>query len=86
MNSDWDFAGFFTGSTGLTPHPAARPTVSTIDAADKLAEAFKALGEWGSYHHVRAMAHEMGYHLSSCPGGKRLADPLDMSEEVRWTA
>jgi hypothetical protein len=61
--------------------------MDTIDVADELAEEFKEIGEWGSYHHVRAMAHDMGYHLSSCPGGKRLVDPLETGEEVRaWTA
>jgi hypothetical protein len=58
-----------------------------IEVADLLAEEFKLREDWGPYHHVRAMAHDMGYHLSSCPGGKRLVDPLETGEEVRaWTA
>jgi hypothetical protein len=40
--------------------------VDTIDVADELAEAFRRHDHaWRAYHHVRAMAHEMGYHLSS---------------------
>jgi hypothetical protein len=57
-----------------------------IEVADLLAQEFRLREDWGSYHHVRAMAHEMGFHLSDCPGGKRFANPLDMPEGARWSA
>jgi hypothetical protein len=33
-----------------------------IEVADLLAQEFRLREDWGSYHHVRAMAHEMGFH------------------------
>lgn len=36
---------------------------------DSLAETFRKNEEWPAYHHVRAVAHDLGFHLSACSGG-----------------
>lgn len=38
---------------------------------DNLANTFRASKEWPAYHHVRAVAHGLGFHLSSCVHGLR---------------
>jgi hypothetical protein len=38
---------------------------------DELAETFKRHKEWKAYHHVRAVAHGLDFHLTSCVGGPR---------------
>lgn len=31
-------------------------------------------GLWRAYHHTRAVAHDLGIHLSSCTEGRRIGD------------
>lgn len=38
---------------------------------DDLADTFRTSKEWPAYHHVRAVAHDLGFHLSSCVHGLR---------------
>jgi hypothetical protein len=38
---------------------------------DDLAETFKRTEQWEAYHHVRAVAHGLDFHLSSCTHGLR---------------
>lgn len=53
------------------PSPAMSPEI--INVLDELAEAFKREKIWSAYHHIRAVAHDLGWHLSGCTGGKRPA-------------
>lgn len=52
--------------TGRTPVPPTTDRPTELALLDDLSEIFRSHDQWGAYHHVRAVAHDRGYHLTSC--------------------
>lgn len=53
------------------PHAYTRAVDERLYLLNSLAETFKGHEEWVAYHHIRAVAHGLGFHLTSCSMGLR---------------
>lgn len=55
------------------PAPSGDRELTVHDALDELDQTSIRLGQDGAHHLIRAYAHNLGLHLTSCAGGKRVA-------------
>jgi hypothetical protein len=53
------------------PHAYVSRLDPRLELLDELAETFRRNNLWPAYHHVRAVAHDLGFHLSGCVYGRR---------------
>jgi hypothetical protein len=52
-------------------HAFTYPVDVRLGLLDALATTFRNAEQWAAYYHVRAVAHDLGFHLSSCVHGLR---------------